>query len=83
MRRLILLAAALAGLASPALSQQAPPAQEPPSRFALENGAELSNATATIRVTALTDSILRVRITRDRHRQVLAELERRRNNAAP
>ena len=62
-RTALLLAAALATLASPALSQQA---ALPPPRPAvpLKDGAEMSNGSATIRVTALTDSILRVRIAR-------------------
>ena len=62
-RTALLLAAALATLASPALSQQA--ALPPPTpAVPLKDGAEMSNGSATIRVTALTDSILRVRIAR-------------------
>jgi alpha-glucosidase len=62
-RTALLLAAALATLAAPALSQQAP-LPPPIPAVPLRNGAEMSNGSATIRVTALTDSILRVRVAR-------------------
>src|SRR5215218_2132248 len=62
-RTALLLAAALATLAAPALSQQAP-LPPPTPAVPLKNGAEMSDGSATIRVTALTDSILRVRIAR-------------------
>ena len=58
------LAAALATFAAPALSQPAP-LPPPTSVVPLKNGAEFSNGTATIRVIALTDSTLRVRVARD------------------
>ena len=62
-RTALLLAAALATLTVPALSQPAPlPPPTPAVPF--RNGAEMSNGSATIRVTALTDSILRVRVAR-------------------
>jgi alpha-glucosidase len=60
----LLLAASLAALSAPALSQTAP-VPPPPPATPLTNGAELSNGSATIRVTALTDTILRIRIARD------------------
>jgi alpha-glucosidase len=59
----LLLAAALATLAAPALSQQGP-LPPPAPAVPLKNGAEVSNGSATIRVIALTDSILRVRVAR-------------------
>ncbi len=59
----LLLAAGLAALSAPALSQTAP-VPPPPPATPLSNGAELSNGSATIRVTALTDTILRIRIAR-------------------
>src|SRR5215218_8613432 len=62
-RTALLLAAALATLAAPALSQPAP-LPPPTPAVPLKNGAEMSNGSATIRVTAITDSILRVRIVR-------------------
>ena len=62
-RTAMLLAAALATLASPALTQPAP-LPPPAPAVPLKNGVEMSNRSATIRVTALTDSILRVRIAR-------------------
>ncbi len=65
MKRRTLIAASLAALASPAQSQQAPVRPGPPPTVPLKNGAEVSNGAATIRVTAVTDSILRVRIARD------------------
>ena len=65
-RTALLLAAALATLAAPALSQPAP-LPPPTPAVPLRNGAEMSNGSATIRVTALTDSILRVRIARAGH----------------
>jgi alpha-glucosidase len=64
-RTALLLAAFAAALAFPAQSQQAPlPSLRP--TVPLKNGAETSNGSATIRVIAITDSILRVRITRGR-----------------
>lgn len=62
-RTAMLLAAALATLAAPALSQQAP-LPPPKPAVPLRHGAEMSNGSATIRVIALTDSILRVRVAR-------------------
>ena len=62
-RTALLLAAALATLAAPALSQPAP-LPPPAPAVPLKNGAEVKNGSATIRVTALTDSILRVRVGR-------------------
>ena len=59
----LLVAASLAALSVPALSQTAP-LPPPPPATQLENGAELSNGSETIRVTALTDTVLRVRIAR-------------------
>jgi alpha-glucosidase len=59
----IAVAAALTALGSSALSQPAPVLPGPHSIVPLSNGAEVNNGTATIRVTALTDSILRVRAT--------------------
>ena len=77
----LLLAAGLAALSAPALSQTAP-VPPPPAATPLKNGAELSNGSATIRVTALTDTILRVRIARgafpeDASWAVPAEVRRR------
>ena len=62
-RTAMLLADALATLAAPALSQQAP-LPPPKPAVPLRHGAEMSNGSATIRVIALTDSILRVRVAR-------------------
>ena len=59
----LLVVASLAALSDPALSQTAP-VPPPPPATPLKNGAELSNGSETIRVTALTDTILRVRIGR-------------------
>ena len=59
----LLVAASLAALSAPALSQTAP-VPPPPPATPLKNGAELSNGSEMIRVTALTDTILRVRIAR-------------------
>jgi alpha-glucosidase len=59
----LLIAAGLAALSAPALSQTAP-VPPPPMPAPLRDGAQISNGTATIRVTALTDEILRVRIAR-------------------
>ena len=59
------IAALLAALASPANSQASDP---PPMPVVdpIKNGVEVSNASAAIRVTAITDSILRIRIARGR-----------------
>jgi len=59
----LLLAAGLAAASAPALSQTAPVPPPPPAKR-LGNGVELSNGSETIRITALTDTILRVRIAR-------------------
>jgi alpha-glucosidase len=61
-RAALLLAACTAALASPAWPQALPV----PAPISLSNGLEVSNGTATTRVTALTDSILRVRVARGR-----------------
>ena len=55
---------ALVALGSPALSRAPVPPGSPPAH-PLRNGVEISNGAAMIRVTALTDSILRIRIARD------------------
>ena len=62
MRNRFALLLALAALASPVKS--APVLPGPPPAHPLKNGVEMSNGAATIRVTALTDSIIRVRIAR-------------------
>jgi alpha-glucosidase len=59
----LLVAASLAALSTPALSQTAP-VPPPPPATSLKNGAELSNGSETIRVTALSDTVLRVRVAR-------------------
>ena len=63
-RSTLLLAAGLAALASPAQSQA--PATPPAASLQPANGAEFSNGSATVRITALGESILRVRIARGR-----------------
>ena len=59
-RTLLLLSACAAALASPAWSQALPA----PPAVSLSNGVEASNGLAKMRVTALTESILRVRVAR-------------------
>ena len=61
-RTQMLLAASLAALASPANSAAPPPV---PFAHPIKNGVEVSNGKARIRVTAITQSILRVRIAPD------------------
>jgi alpha-glucosidase len=58
----LLVATGLVALASPAFSQA--PARPVNSASALQHGTEVTNGSETIRVTALTDSILRVRVAR-------------------
>jgi alpha-glucosidase len=58
----LLVATGLVALASPAFSQA--PARPVNSASALQHGMEVTNGSETIRVTALTDSILRVRVAR-------------------
>jgi alpha-glucosidase len=62
--RTILAAAAIAALTVPASVQAAQPAGAGALK-SLTNGVEVANGVATLRVTALTDGILRVRIARD------------------
>ena len=58
----LLVATGLVALASPAFSQA--PVRPINSASALQHGTEVTNGSETIRVTALTDSILRVRVAR-------------------